>query len=276
MQIKENNPELWKSELYLPSKEDNKYSRGHVLINGGKIDSAGAVKLAASAAARSLCGMVTVACTKQTLPIYAHYFTSIMNKLVGTEQEFVQFIKDRKVTSILLGPGNGVDKYLKRLVIAVLKSKVPCVIDADAISVFKNDNQELLNDLHKNCILTPHEGEFQRIFQFDGNRENSIAQVAKLTDATIILKGNETLVANKERIIINKNARPNLATAGSGDVLAGIISGLLASGMEGFSAACAGVYIHGQCGNKIGLSAVADDIIEVLPKVFEETNLQNL
>jgi hydroxyethylthiazole kinase-like uncharacterized protein yjeF len=240
-----NSPELWQGYIRKPGLEDNKYTIGHVLINGSPIECTGATKLAAFASERAGAGMVTVACDRESLPVYASSFTSIMNKIIDQDKDFFNYIKSKKVKSVLLGPGNGLAKELRRRVQEVLKLEIPCVIDADAISVFEDDPDELFEFTHENAVLTPHEGEFARIFNLSGSKVDRALKAAQIANCIFVLKGNDTVIAHPGgRAVINVNTSPDLAKAGSGDILAGIITSLLAQGTSTFEAACAGVWKH--------------------------------
>ncbi len=266
-----NSSKLWKAKFPKLKASDNKYTRGHLLINGSPIDCTGATRLAAYAAARAGAGMVTVACDKETLPIYQKSFLSVMAKPIKAPKEFYKFIDHRKVGAVLLGPGNGKHLEVAEKVLDLLENKkLKLVLDADAISVFEDNKAALIDALHSNCILTPHEGEFKRIFQLGSNRQASAVAAAKKCGAVIVLKGHDTIIASPTgKVVVNVNAPNTLATAGSGDVLAGIISGLFVSGMPAFEAACAGVYIHAECANLLGKGLIAEDLISAMPEVLE-------
>lgn len=270
--VQVNSPELWKSFLPVAQASDNKYTRGHLLINGAPLECTGATKLAAFAAARAGAGMVTVACDDESLLTYQAGFLSIMAKPIKESREFYKYIDHRKVSAVLIGPGNGVNHDVTEKVLEVLQNKnLKIILDADAISVFENNKSALLEGLkaHGNCILTPHEGEFKRLFKLNEDRLQSAQDAAKISGAVVVLKGHETLIAAPDgRVAINKNAPATLATAGTGDVLAGIISGLFVQGMPAFEAACAGVYTHTKAANKLGKGMIAEDLIGVLLKVL--------
>ena len=274
--IMENLPDLWLKGLPFPTEEQHKYDRGHSVISGGDIDSAGAAVLSAKAALVTGAGLVTVLCPNGATPLYASKLTAVMNKPIHSTDEFSSFIKGKKVTSVLLGPGNGVSERTKKFALEALKMKKRCVLDADAISVFKDLPKELFNTIKSDVILTPHEGEFKRLFSFEGNKVEKTQKAAKISKCTIVLKGSDTVIASPDgRTAINTNAPPTLATAGSGDVLAGIISALLANGMDSFKAACAGVWIHSQAANLFGLGLTAEDISKQIPCVLSDIKRLN-
>ena len=266
-----NSPKLWQKHLPTAKSFDNKYTRGHLLINGSALECTGATKLAAFAAARAGAGVVTVASDKEALPVYQNAFLSIMAKPIKNPNDFYRFIENKKVNTVLIGPGNGTNQDTSEKAIECLLNKhLKVVLDADAISVFENNQHVLLENLHPNSILTPHEGEFKRIFEWKNSHEESALLAAKKSNAIIVLKGHETIIASPEgQVVVNKNAPSTLATAGTGDVLAGIISGLFAQGMPAFDAACAGVHIHSEAANKLGGPLMAEDLLSVIPKILQ-------
>jgi len=276
-----NEPSLWRAFFPLPSRADNKYDRGYAVIMGGGLASTGATKLAANAALRAGAGLVAVACDKDSLPVYAASFQAIMNKLTENVQDFSALVGDGRVTAVLLGCGCGVNERTKNFTLAALALNKKTVLDADALTVFAGQPEELflaIKTAAVPCILTPHEGEFARIFpdfmDLSEDRAVSAQKAAKLSGAVVILKGFNTIIAAPDgRVVVNNNATPYLATAGSGDVLAGICVGLLAAGMPAFEAACAGVWLHAEAGGKLGAGLIADDLADTLPEIFKENGL---
>jgi len=229
----------------------------------------GAARLAARSAARIGAGLTTIAVPTEAFHIYATAMESILVRVIDSGDDLKSLTDDRRVSAFLLGPGAGVDKVTRLRAITILGSKKPVVLDADAITVFQDDSTELLNSIVGPCVLTPHEGEFARIFERDGDGRNSARKAAQLSGAVVVLKGAETVIASPDgRTILNSNAPPTLATAGSGDVLAGIIVGLLAQGMDVFFAAAAAVWIHSEAAKRFGIGLVADDLPDLLPGVY--------
>lgn len=264
-----NSPALWQENLPWPAEASHKYSRGHVLVQGGTSSHTGAAKMAARAALRAGAGAVTVLCDRFSQPIYAASFQAIMTRVSEDEAVFATIIQDKRVSAFLIGPGAGVSEYTKTRVWMGLSCKKPMVLDADALTVFSPHPQELFSALHKNCVLTPHEGEFARLFDLVGDRVARAAHAAKQSGAVLVLKGAETVIAAPDgRVAVNRMTSPFLATAGSGDVLGGIIAGLLAGGMPAFLAACAGVWLHGKAGSDFGPGLIAEDIPDLLPAVL--------
>lgn len=264
----ENTPELWLNALPKLAADANKYSRGEVLVYGG-YPMTGASRLAAHAAARVGAGYITLACSEQAFPIYAEALTSIVVKSFPKQEHFKKLLDDKRLSALLIGPGAGVNEKTRSAVLAMLKKKLPTVLDADAITVFKGDMKTLKKAIKSPCVMTPHGGEFARVFTVKGNKLTRACAAAKQSGAIVVLKGSDTVIAAPDgRAVINSNAPPTLATAGSGDVLAGMITGLLAQGMDPFLAACAAVWLHGEAANEFGAGLIAEDIAEILPKVL--------
>lgn len=278
-----NAPALWKHAFPTLSPEANKYSRGHSIIIGGGMNSTGAARLSALSSLRCGSGLVSVACTQSAQPIYAMTLTSVMTQLYTNAAQLGAILDDRHITSVLVGPGGGVNDTTREQVLQLLATSKPCVIDADAISVFQPNAKTLFNaiaarpcasDAGSATVLTPHQGEFERLFSIDGARTLRVRQAAKLSKAVVLLKGNDTVIAAPDgRTAINANAPVWLATAGSGDVLAGIITGLMAQGMPAFEAACAGAWIHGEAAAHFGPGLIAEDLPACIPAVLK--NLYN-
>lgn len=265
-----NSPQLWKTALPQIDAGDNKYSRGHAVIFGG-YPLTGASRMAARAAARMGAGLTTIAVSDEALPIYAAALESVMVKSISATQDREQLISDDRVTAYLIGPGAGVTAETRKLVLQLLATGKPLVIDADAISVFQHDPKTLFDAIHGPCVLTPHEGEFSRIFTMSGSREQRAQSAAEMAHATVVLKGAQTLIATPNNpLIINESAPANLATAGTGDVLAGMILGLLAQKMNTNLASAAAVWMHGVAAKKFGKGLIAEDLPDLLPSVWKE------
>ena len=265
-----NSPQLWKAALPQIDAGDNKYSRGHAVVFGG-YPLTGASRVAARAAARMGAGLTTIAVSDEALPIYAAALESVMVKSISATQDREQLISDDRVTAYLIGPGAGVTAETRTLVLQLLATRKPLVIDADAISVFQNDPKTLFDAIDGPCVLTPHEGEFARIFAMSGSREQRAISAAEMAHATVVLKGANTLIATPNSpLIINENAPANLATAGTGDVLAGMILGLLAQNMNANLASAAAVWMHGVAAKKFGKGLIAEDLPDLLPSVWKE------
>ncbi len=263
-----NSPALWWECLPLPDMEDHKYSRGHALIAGGN-QMTGAARLAARAARRAGAGLVSVLAAKEALPIYR---VGDPGLLVGNEDEWGTLVDSSRYSAALIGPGSGVGPRTVEKTLSALRAGKPCVIDADALTGFSGMPTTLFSAIRKPCLLTPHDGEFSRLFgDADGDRLGRARRAAQLSGAVVVLKGADTVIASPDgRAALNTNAPPDLATAGSGDVLAGIALGLLAQKMPVFEAGCAAVWLHGAAAAKIGRGLIAEDLIDVLPQIWGE------
>lgn len=264
----ENDPALWLSVLPRLQDGGNKYTRGHALISGG-YPMTGAARMAARAAARAGAGLTTIAVSEIALPIYATALTSIMVQPLAAPEDFDHLLEDRRISTFLIGPGAGVGEETRARALAMLATGRPTLLDADAITSFQNDPPALDRAILGPCVMTPHEGEFRRLFDPTGDKLTRTRAAANRSGASIVLKGSDTVIAAPDgRAIINANAPPTLATAGSGDVLSGIVLGLLAQGMEPFLAAAAGVWLHGAAAAGFGPGLLAEDLPDLLPGVF--------
>lgn len=275
LSVKKNTPKLWLKDFPWPSKSKHKYDRGHVVVTGGDENMTGAARLAALSALKTSAGLVTVICQKSALGIYAKTLDAmIMTKAINKISDFSEFLKNKKTHAVVIGPGMGVGAKTRKMVIAALKEKKKMVIDADAITSFAENPQELFSAIKKakaDVVMTPHEGEFTRLFGKIKNRMEDAKKAAKKSGAVIVLKGADTIIAAPDgRVAINANAPTTLATAGSGDVLSGIIGALLASGMENFKAACAAVWVHSECAKICGLGLTAIDLPAEIPNMLKK------
>ena len=264
----ENDPALWLSELPRPHDGGNKYDYGHALLVGG-YPTTGAARMAARAAARSGAGLTTVAVSEAALPVYAAALTSIMVHPVATLAEFHDLLSDKRLSGLLIGPGAGLGDETRDRALAMLATGRPTLLDADAITVFMDDPASLFRAIVGPCVLTPHEGEFRRLFDVVGDKLSRARAAARRSAAVIVLKGTDTvIVAPDGRAIVNGNAPATLGTAGSGDVLGGIVLGLLTQGMDPFLAAAAAVWLHGAAATAFGPGLIAEDLPDLLPGVF--------
>ncbi len=264
----ENDPALWLAHLPRAGEDGNKYTRGHALISGG-YPMTGAARMAGRAAARAGAGLTTIAVPEAALPVYAAALISIMVHPVASLADFETLLSDRRITAFLIGPGAGVTADTKARALAMLGTGRATLLDADAISVFHDDPDSLQRAINGPCVMTPHEGEFRRVFDDSGDKLFRTRAAAKRSGAVIVLKGADTVIASPDgRAIINANAPPTLATAGAGDVLAGIALGLLAQGMEPFMAAAAAVWMHGAAAMAFGPGLMAEDLPDLLPGVL--------
>jgi len=223
-------------------------------------------------------GVVSIASHPDALAVYRSGRPSIMVHAAVDIQAFTDLLDDPRLGSVLVGPGNGVSEETRARVLHALHASAACVIDADAISVFANDPQVLFDAIQaceSYVVLTPHEGEFGRLFDStavdcSAGRLTRAKAAAKLSGAVVILKGPDTVIAGPDgRGVINSNAPADLATAGSGDVLAGLVLGLLAQQMNALEASAAAVWLHGEAANRFGAGLIADDIADTLPQVLQ-------
>ena len=269
-----NGPEAWPRGFPWPRASDHKYTRGHLVVAGGGIAASGAARLAARAGLRVGAGLVTLAVPPGAVVVYASHLTSVMLQADPDPANFRALVGDRRVTAVVLGPGQGRGEGTCARVLAALETGKGVVLDADALSSFADAPGRLFDALHAGCILTPHEGEFARLFGSDGSRLDRVGQAARRAGATVVLKGSDTLIADPDgTVVINDNAPPELATAGSGDVLAGLAGGLLAQGLAATTAAAMAVWLHGQCGQRYGPGLIAEDLPEALPAVLRQLRM---
>lgn len=274
-----NQPRLWASAFPLPRPQGHKYSRGHVVVVSGGVSTTGAARLAARGALRAGAGLVTIASPREALSVNAAASLAVMVRPVDGAAELTEFLADRRRNSVVLGPGSWVGQAMRERVQATLASEATAVLDADALTSFANDLAGLTTLIagcsKRDVILTPHEGEFIRLFKEINENINVKAKLektclaARASGALVLLKGADTVVAAPDgRASIADNAPPVLATAGSGDVLAGMIAGLLAQGMPGFEAASAAVWLHGEAAVSFGPGLISEDLPEELPRVY--------
>jgi NAD(P)H-hydrate epimerase len=260
-----NHPEWWLGDLPRPGLEAHKYARGHALVAGGAVMT-GAARLAARAAARLGAGLVTVAAPEAAFPIYAAALTGVIVHPIGGLDDFHALLADHRRNAALIGPGAGVGQGTRDKVSAILGADKRTVLDADALTSFSESPAALFKAIRSPCVMTPHAGEFSRLFDTTGSKLERARRAARESGAVILLKGADTVIAAPNgRAAINSNAPPYLATAGSGDVLAGMVLGLLAQGMEPLPAAAAAVWLHGTAAWEFGPGLVAEDLLEGIP-----------
>jgi NAD(P)H-hydrate epimerase len=263
-----NEPVWWLAAFPRPSLEAHKYSRGHALVAGGPVMT-GAPRLAARAAARLGAGLVTVAAPEAAFPIYATALTGVIVHPVAGLEAFRALLADPRRNAALIGPGAGVGSETRDKTLAILASGKRTVLDADALTSFSEDPDALFAAIRSPCVMTPHAGEFARLFDTTGSKTERARHAARQSGAVILLKGADTVIAAPDgRVAINANAPPDLATAGSGDVLAGMVLGLLAQDMEPFAAAAAAVWIHGATACRLGAGLLAEDLLDAVPPVL--------
>lgn len=263
-----NGPGLWLDRFPWPKQDGNKYGRGHAVVLGGD-RMTGAARLGADAARRVGAGLVTIAAAPETFTIYAIGRPGNIFIPIADQAELEEAIGDPRRNALLVGPGAGVSQQTRDRVLAVLQTRKACVLDADALTVFRDDPATLFDAIAGPCLLTPHGGEFARIFDVEGDKLTRARSAARTSGATVLLKGADTVVASADgRASINASAPPELATAGSGDVLAGMSLGLMAQGMDVFEAASAAAWIHGEAAQAFGPGLIAEDLVDTLPTVL--------
>ena len=266
-----NEPGLWSAALRWPRPGDHKYSRGHAVVAGGG-EMTGAARLAARAAMRIGAGMVSVLCPPEASPVYAASLVGPLTVAADGPESFAEYLEDPRRSGALVGPGAGVSEDTREVALRALAVGKPTVLDADALTVFADEPQALFEAIGGTpAVLTPHEGEFARLFEFVGDKPTRARKAAARSGAVVLLKGADTVVAAPDgRIAINANAPPDLATAGAGDVLAGLALGLLAQGLPPFEAAAAAAWIHGEAATAFGPGLIAEDLPDLVPPVLRE------
>jgi NAD(P)H-hydrate epimerase len=271
-----NHPGLWLDRMPWPRLETHKYERGHAVVVSGPPDSTGAARLGARGSLRVGAGLVTVASPRAALGVNAAHLTAIMVRGFDAPAGLAELLADPRISAVLIGPGVGTGDETAQMVEIVLGSGAAAVLDADALTSFAGNAEPLFAAIGSRAdrpvVATPHMGEFKRVFDAlgaDFSKLDRTKQAAARSGAIVLLKGADTVIAAPDgRAAINENAPPWLATAGSGDVLAGFIAGLLAQRMPAFEAACAAAWLHGECANLLGPGLIAEDLPEILPKVL--------
>ncbi len=269
-----NRPELWEGVFPRPNFESHKYARGHALIVGGS-EMTGAARMSARAAIRTGAGVVTVAVSPDVRAIYQTTLDSVIVRTMEEIEDYAALLEDERRNVLLLGPGLGMGARTRDLARVALASGRAVVLDADALTSFETLPRALFEAIaaqERPVVLTPHAGEFKRLFGAIADIPSKLERARRAADisrAIVVLKGADTVIAAPDgRLAISDNAPPWLATAGSGDVLAGIVTGLVAQGMPAFEAACAGVWMHGECGSEAGPGLSSGDLPEALRPVL--------
>lgn len=264
-----NAPPLWQSHLQRLDRGDHKYARGHATILAGET-ATGAARLAALGARRAGAGLVTIATPSAALAVYQGAEPGNLVTVCEDGSAFGRLLEDERRNAMLVGPGSGIGERTRSAALAALATRRAVVLDADAITVFSQAPAELFAAIQGPVLLTPHEGEFRRLFPdltaIPAKVERA-RQAAHRSGAVVLLKGPDTVIASPDgRAVINVHASPALATAGAGDVLAGIAVGLMAQGLSPFAAAAAAAWLHGDCALRFGRPGlIAEDLIGGLP-----------
>jgi len=278
-----NAPELWKTVFPVPRLEAHKYARGHAVVVSGAMPRTGAARLAARAALRAGAGLVTIASPRDALAVHGAGNVAVMVRPVDGADELAAMLIDKRLNAVVLGPGGGVGGGMRELVATALAGERAVVLDADALTSYEAEPAALWamiagrpsREGRAATVLTPHQGEFARVFKLDeavrqtASKLEAARAAAARSHAVVVLKGPDTVIAAPDgRAAINENAPAWLATAGSGDVLSGMIAGLLAQGMPTFEGACAAVWLHGEAASAFGPGLISEDLPEVLPQVY--------
>lgn len=267
----ENGAHLW--SLPWPGPEAHKHARGHAMVISGGAGRTGAARLAARAALRMGAGLVTLVSPSTAMRDNAGQLTAIMLEAARDAQDAREIAS--KASAIVVGPAAGVTQRTRETVLELATLGAPMVLDADALTAFEDNPAALLTALHGACVATPHVGEFRRLFpdlaDGEARKIDRARAAAKRAGCVVLLKGPDTVIAAPDgRAAVNTTGSPFLATAGSGDVLAGLIAGLAAQGMAAYEAACAGAWLHGRLGEALGAGLIAEDLPEALPALLNE------
>tara|TARA_B100001123_G_C15131763_1_gene955653 strand:+ start:31 stop:909 length:879 start_codon:yes stop_codon:yes gene_type:complete len=264
--ILKNSPKLWINHFPWKKFSGHKYSQGRVVVYGGKKEFVGATILSSLAALKTGSGSVKIICSKDTIHTYTVKFPSVLKTEINDIYELKKLINKEKITSILIGPGAGTNKKIKNITKLILKKIKYVVLDADALTCFKNDLKSLYSLLDKNKIITPHIAEFHKIFpKIKKNITNieKVKEARKKIKSNIILKGPNTIILSYDKkVVINYHSSPDLAVIGSGDVLSGLIVSLVGEKkMTPFLAGCAATWLHGDIAKKYGKGLISEDLI---------------
>ena len=270
------------AEFVSKSQGQHKYDHGHVLVLSGGPGKGGAARLVARGALRTGAGLVTLGVQKGTLQEHAAQLTAIMLEEMNSTSALKKYSTERRVNAYCLGPGFGIGAATREFVRSVSESGMPCVLDADALTAFESEPRQLFEMLHQKCVLTPHAGEFRRLFpdiaeNLSGptgySKIDATRDAAARAGATVLFKGHDTVIADTGGSVelvasTGEQSAPWLATAGAGDVLAGIVAGLLARGADPRLAAALGAWLHADAARRFGPGLIAEDLPEALPQVF--------
>ncbi|MEH2514417.1 hydroxyethylthiazole kinase-like uncharacterized protein yjeF [Nitrobacteraceae bacterium AZCC 1564] len=275
--IFENIPDLWADLFPVPQIDGHKYARGHAVVMSGNLAFTGAARLSARGALRAGAGLVTLVSPRDALAVNAAALTAVMVRAIDTPEQFKDFLADKRLNACVIGPAAGVGGRTREFVQAAVAAGRAAVLDADALTSFADDPEALFEMIQQNddpqIVLTPHEGEFARLFKAlpEGcsTKLERARFAAQQSGSIVLLKGADTVVASPDgRAAITANAPPWLATAGAGDVLAGMIAGMLAQGVPAFEAACIAAWMHGEAAQEFGPGLIAEDLPDALPAVL--------
>lgn len=264
-----NDPALWRSLLPWPGPDAHKHQRGRLGVVSGGMLHTGAARLAARAGLRIGAGLVRILCPPDAGPVIAGAMEAVMVSDFDTAEALATLAEP--LDCVVIGPAAGLTQATASNLKALTGTTAALVVDADALTLFKGRAEDLFACLEAKDVITPHEGEFERVFPglLGQGRETAAVEAARISGAHVVLKGRETVIAAPDgRVRVNRNGSPWLATAGSGDVLAGLIGGLMAQGMEPFEAASAAVWIHADAAGRFGAGLTAEDLPGLIPAVL--------
>ena len=266
-----NSPDLWLSKFPWPTAASHKHSRGRMIVVSGNAWSTGAARLAARAGLRIGAGLVTLLSSPEALAVNGAHLEAVMLQPFETEAELEAAASSVDVA--VIGPAAGVDEATVSNLFALARTGAALVVDADALTVFRHDVSELFSVLDRDDVLTPHQGEFERLFpgllRSSPDRTAATLEASKRAGSIVLLKGSDTVIAAPDgRCVVNRAGSVWLATAGTGDVLAGLIAGLIAQGMDSFDAACAAVWIHSDAAELHGPGLISEDLPGLVPLVL--------
>ncbi len=274
--LRVNGPSGWAGNLPRRTALAHKYAFGHALVLGGGAASTGAASMAAIAAARVGAGLVTVAAPADALPIYAGHAPSLLTRPMENAADLGRLLEDRRFNAVLMGPAFGLGRHTHAVLERLLEAGLPCVLDADALTTLgRSAAWRHGRKLPASAVLTPHDGEYARLFASSGDRLARARQGAARAGSVLLLKGPDTVIAAPDgRARVNAAAPANLATAGTGDVLAGLVLGLLAQGMPAYDAASAAAWLHARAAERCPTPMIATDLLERIPGVLVELRLE--
>lgn len=267
-----NSPSEWRHLLPQPGSQSHKHARGRLGVVSGGVMSTGAARLSARAGLRIGAGLVKVFCPPDAAPVLAVALEAVMLASFATPDQ-LQALAD-PMDAVVIGPAAGLNESTVLNLAALARTGAALVVDADALTLFRDRSEQLFGWLDRDDVLTPHEGEFERLFPgllVELGREGAAQEAARRAGSVIVLKGASTVIAAPdERLAVNGDGSPWLATAGSGDVLAGMIGGLIAQHMDSFDAARAAVWIHSETARRFGPGLIAEDLPQGLPAVLAD------
>ena len=266
-----NDPMTWRSRMPWPGTQTHKHARGRLGVVSGGALSTGAARLAARAGLRVGAGLVKVFCPPDAAPVLAAGLEAVMLSSFATAEQLAALAQP--MDAVVIGPAAGLTEATAANVAALGRTGAALVIDADALTLFRDRPRDLFACLDRDDVLTPHEGEFDRLFPglLGKGRETAAVEAAERAGTVVVLKGAATVIAAPDgRRVVNGNGAPWLATAGSGDVLAGMIGGLLAQHMDSFDAACASAWMHADAARRFGPGLIAEDLPDLIPAVLAD------